>query len=125
MVPKKTNVFLSSAYNLYGLSGCKQCGYMDIESLNEYRKSLKNIDIPASSCIKALSIDFHQTDNIDKTDKTSTARLIVSVWPVAPKCAIQDCAKCTTNIINGKCTDAFVVDLIGKQFFADKYAKQK
>ena len=119
---KKSNVFLSSAYNIYGLSECKQCGFMDTNTLNEYWKELQNTQIPVSSCLCALATDFSKTTQINKGDKKNThARLIVSVWPVAPKCTISDCAKCTTCITTGKCMDEFVINLIGKKLFAEKY----
>lgn len=123
MTDKKTNVFLSSVYNLYGLSGCKRCGFMESDSLNEYWQILKNIEIPATSCIKSLFTDFHQTDSINKAGKTTTERLIVSVWPVCSKCTPDDYAKCTTRIANGQCKDEFVINLIGKKLFADKYQR--
>jgi len=34
------------------------------------------------------------------------------------KCSYRDCFN---NIKNGKCTDAFIIENIGKKFFADKY----
>ena len=122
---KKSNVFLSSAYNIYGLSGCKQCGFMGTDALNEYWQELQTIEIPASSCLTALNTDFHQTNQINKADNNSTStRLIVSVWPVAPKCN-SDCNKCTTCIANGNCKDEFVINTIGKKLFAEKYQKQE
>ena len=99
---------------------------MDVESLNKYWDRLKKVDIPVSSCIKSLSLDFHQTDCIGKTDdKTSKARLIISVWPVAPKCPIQDCAECATNIIKGKCPDEFVIENIYYELFPDKCVQEE
>ena len=39
------------------------------------------------------------------------------------KCHYRDCFN---NIRNGKCTDAFIIENVGKKFFADKYKdKQK
>ncbi len=122
MPKKKSNVFLSSAYNLYGLSGCKQCGFMESEQLNKILASLKNIDIPESSCIRSLYTHFERTVSIDKTEKASTEEnLIISVWPTAKKCEIKNYKQCTACIANGNCMDEFVIDNIGKKLFADKY----
>ena len=121
MSKKKSNIFLSSAYNLYGLSSCKHCGFMKPDDLHKLLENLKNAEIPASSCIHELSTHFEQTDSIDKREKTTTERLIISVWPVAKTCKIDDYRQCTTYIKKGKCTDKFVIDHIGKKLFADKY----
>ena len=41
------------------------------------------------------------------------------------ECKCQFSKNCINAIANGECTDKFMIDIIGKQFFTDKYAKQK
>lgn len=125
---KKSNVFLSSAYNMYGLSGCKQCGFMETNDLNEYWKELQNMEIPASSCVRSLSTDLHRSDRISRIEpyKEITAeRLVVSIWPTNKKCSIKEYKNCTKCIAAGKCRDEFVINAIGKKLFADKYQETK
>ncbi len=37
----------------------------------------------------------------------------------------KNCSDCFDTIKNGKCTDPFVIEYVGKKFFADKYATCK
>ncbi|MBQ9540681.1 MAG: hypothetical protein IJU89_04640 [Alphaproteobacteria bacterium] len=57
---KKSNVFLSSAFNIHGLSGCKQCGVFETNALHGLITDIKN----AQSGIKKIAPDVSHPANV-------------------------------------------------------------
>ena len=56
----------------------------------------------------------------NRSDAQNILRLIITP-NVGCKC--QFSKNCINAIANGKCTDEFMINIIGKQFFSDKYQK--
>lgn len=123
MQKQKPNVFLSSAFNIHGLSGCKQCGVFETNALHGIITDIKNTQIPDTSCIRSLSTNYTEDYLCDMGNGgiSTNERLIISVWPTDKKCAIRDKKNCPRCIAAGKCRDEFVINLIGKKLFAEKY----
>ncbi|MBP5794917.1 MAG: hypothetical protein J6W41_02785 [Alphaproteobacteria bacterium] len=121
---KKSNVFLKTPYN-YHAGEVKPCGYWSPDDINNFLEQLKNTDIPHESCVFSIYATMHQNVSRGRTYKKDNNSLIISINPANQKCKIRDEKNCIKCIASGKCRDEFVIDLIGKKLFADKYEKQK
>ena len=91
----------------------------------EFLEKIQNTDIPHESCIMSLSASITRTATTAYEYKSHSEELNIYMHPFQKKCAIRDKKNCPRCIASGKCRDKFVIDLIGKKLFADKYEKQK
>lgn len=123
---KKSNVFLKTPYN-YHAGEVKPCGYLQIGEMSEFFAQIKNAKIPSESCIAAIYTSIASTALTirGKNTQNNAEELIIDIYPTNQKCKIRDGKNCIKCIASGKCRDKFVIDLIGKKLFADKYEKQK
>ena len=84
--------------------------------------------IPEESCISSINAYFRSKDNISlyitrdrshiPTEDNSGNFTIYIENINGCKCSTRNCMN---NLADGKCTDRFVIEKIGKKFFADKY----
>jgi len=106
------------------------CGSMPLTKTKKYLQELSKIqDIPQESCLYSVDAKLYNTDNTRvyfnreypsaKTDNVVIHRLQLTVCNrTGQKCVHGNCFK---NISQGKCTDKFMIEIIGKKLFADKY----
>ncbi len=119
------NVFLKTSYN-YHAGEAKPCVYWTVNGMNTFLEQLKNTDIPVESCILQICAKMTKEVSIAHNNQRDTDKgLIISINPVNRKCKIRDTKNCIKCIASGKCRDEFVIDLIGKKLFADKYNQGK
>ena len=116
------------------------CGYLKNEELLEYINKIENFVPPVNRCMQYYC-NFVLTLNPRKvrdTMKHQRSLYIINKNPLYMKCQcgapcaadcienrekhIEHCAnQCFRNIEQGKCQDPFIVENIGKVFFASKY----
>ncbi len=111
------------------------CGYIRNKDIHEYLERLQNFTLPKGhNCDFVL---FSKPCNVNGATECERTLLIEnkSFQQICPcgnnslrqctgmrKARIDRCAKqCYKNIKCGKCKDPFVIENIGKIFFADKY----
>lgn len=134
MPNEKHNIDLMNNISGWGYSDTihLHCASWSTEQIEKYLNELSTItNIPQESCFHDLNAHFNTCHDIKvimntlstATKDISTGGLIINIrFRNGHKCPRENCFK---NIQSGKCTDKFVIDNIGKQFFANKYAKQK
>ncbi len=109
----------------------QDCGQITAKGAKAYIRELADLrTIPQESCLYDLSVQFfsHNTHKCylcgdpnykPKLHKTCNGWMSLKINnKTCHKCATEDCLK---NICSGKCTDEFVINLIGKKLFAEKY----
>ena len=107
------------------------CGSLTIEEIEQYLQELATKKMVAKdSCAHHLTASFETKESLkvflarnyqcpNAPYKESMGRLNLYMTNMNnSKCPDRDCFN---NIRSGKCTDAFVIETIGKKFFADKY----
>ena len=129
---KKYDVNVINVVDGWGHSSMEymDCGKMSAKQMKDYVKEIaaKKI-IPQSSCVHHICALCNVRDSIStilwhdqntlKPQKFNSGALDIHITMVNHRnCTRQDCFN---NIKNGKCTDEFVIDIIGKKFFADRY----
>lgn len=137
MKEKKYDVTISEPNDGWGCFAplAIYCNPMTVKEIQDYLDIVaKNKTIPIDSCLYQMNthiqhcgcIDVLLSRNnfdIESTKKDYSSYMKISVQMTnSRKCPRE---KCLENIKYGKCTDKFMIDIIGKQFFTDKYAKQK
>lgn len=133
MKEKKYDITVSADNIGYGAPVVLLCTQMSKNEIQNYLgKVTKQRTIPKTSC--AYNIKHHlqncgcidvlldqNKQNVECIQKEYSSYMKISVqmtnWRKCPREA------CLENIKSGKCTDLFIVNLIGKQFFSDKYQK--
>ena len=116
---KKSNVFLTT-YNRKH----KPCGYWSVDEMNRFLEQIKNTTIPSESCVLFIYAKIEQTVQLGAFQhKNTDDNLNISICPMAQKCKVIYMENCPQQIAAGKCRDDFVINLIGKTLFADKYQK--
>ena len=99
------------------------------DQIQNYLRHLSLQLMPDTSCIYHMCasfvnqdkqrVSFCRTTNFMKTSEDHFAGLTVYVSLInGCKCRHEDCLR---NLKNGTCTDKFMIDVIGKPLFADKY----
>ena len=95
-----------------------------------YIESFNKLKLPDNSCIFKLNLHLYYqkeyfTDmnrwtstNTRKEQDLSHMEIDYRLNGNLRKCNSDDCLK---NLASGKCKDAFVIEHIGKKFFANKY----
>lgn len=111
------------------------CNPMTKYEIQEYLDKIKDIHtIPRGGCLGSMNIRLHHCSNIDilLANNQDEKKCIRKDYSVNMKIIVQmtnDCrcahTDCLNNIQDGKCTDEFMINNFGKQFFPNKYAKQK
>ena len=117
------------------------CGSMNMEQIKQYLQELA-----AKKTISHYSCPRHLTAHFENKESLSVYLSHMYTCPDAPQEESKGCLNlymtnhasagmytskcpdrdCFNNIRTGKCTDTFVIETIGKKFFADKYQdKQK
>ena len=102
---------------------------MSTGQIHNYLQQLSIQLMPDKSCIYHMCasfinydknrVSFCRTTNFMKTSEEHFAGLTVYFSLInGCKCRKEDCLH---NLKNGTCTDKFMIDVIGKPFFADKY----
>lgn len=107
------------------------CGSMTIEQIKQYLQELAT-----KKTLSFYSCPNHFTAHFENKESLSVYMSHHYDCPATPreeskgclnlymtnhgknKCSYRDCFN---NIKNGKCTDSFIIENIGKKFFADKY----
>ena len=119
---KKSNVFLKTSYN-YHAGEAKPCGRLSISEMSEFFAQIENTKIPSESCITAIYTSIASTALTmrGKNTKKDAGEFIINIYPTNQQCKIKNKANCPKCIAAGKCCDEFVINLIGKKLFADKY----
>ena len=122
----------SPAWN-YCAADCLQikCTPMTKSGINRlFQKASIYHHIPETSCIYSISMAFNE--NVTKSFSVGTSNGIKekNVADLKIRLQMRNSHKCSHencfhNIRCGKCTDKFMIDLIGKILFKDKYQKQK
>ena len=110
------------------------CKPMTAKEIKTYMNKINHYkEIPLDSCLYYISFDFQDTHQRKisfstlhphkYTDQRSLGGFFISVqMKNCQKCSNKDCFN---NIDNGKCTDKFVCEIIGKYLFKEKYENQK
>ena len=114
-------------------NGSISCGDMYVTYIKQYLHNLsKNNFIPADSCVYDINARFFQYDESkvhlqrryiqNRLSEDSAACLQIHVRnTIRQKCP----ESCLRNIQDGKCTDKFMINNVGKIFFPDKYNNTK
>ncbi len=109
-------------------------GQMSWDEAKAYQTELTT-PLPMDGCIDILKTELHAEvhitgENLCYAPKSS------KIWEHAPVTQLKIEAtrnkskcfavvhECLNNIKNGKCTDPYVIEHIGRKFFADKYAQK-
>ena len=132
MIQKKYDVMLD--YSCFGSGSSIEplyCGSLTIEQIENYLRELTTKKMIArDSCAHHLTANFVNKESLsvflargcqcpDAPYKESVGRLNLYMTNMNNcKCPYRDCFN---NIRAGKCVDPFVIDTIGKKFFANKY----
>lgn len=134
MTEKKYDVTISEPYDGWGCFAplAIYCNPMTKQEIQDYLDHVaKHAKIPTDSCLfrmnthlqncDCIDVLVSRDDNINTTKKNYAGYMKISVQMTNNR----KCPRgiCLENIKYGKCTDAFVANIIGKQFFADRYAK--
>ncbi len=121
--------YLGSGSNIDSLN----CGSLAEYKITQYLHELtSNKLVPNDSCVRHFSAKFVNKYSAEVSlsrnynypcpnaprEKKSADFIICMTNMNNCKCAERDCLN---NIKNGKCVDPFVIENIGKKFFADKY----
>lgn len=131
MAQKKYNVRLHYSWYDSGSTEPMDCGSLPMQEINQYlaRLSAKK-NIPRNSCVRQFKARFenqesatvylcHEQQCPNAPHREESGRLnLYMTNKNNSKCNGHDCFN---NIRNGKCTDAFVIEIIGKEFFENKY----
>lgn len=144
---KKYNAHISTTDFGNGYCDVKTlpCGPISESELEAYIKELvKHGSVPESSCLYCFNFDFHTTTRkriFLSNKKTSNKHDVLheeysdglsieiklknrhKCSPNNPFHDIHDV--CFQNIRDGKCSDNFVREIIGKYLFKDKYIKSR
>lgn len=111
------------------------CGNLSTKQIKQYLQEIAdNKTIPVNSCVHNINAKFRMvretyafaTTNGPITDNHHTVTmggLDISVCNrYGCKCHREHCFE---NLASGKCTDEFMIKIIGKKFFADKYTNKR
>ena len=139
---------MEGVYNLTDVNFCFgheygprfKCGYIRNQDLFEYLEKLESFVPPLNRCMQYYCHFILRLNprKMHETIKPQRSLYIVNKNPLYMKCQcgaicvgqcpgnredyMEHCAnQCFRNIENGKCKDPFIVENIGKVFFANKY----
>lgn len=116
---KKSNVFLTTD-QLYTYTSQRGCGHLTQDEMNNLYQSIKDSNIPSDSCVSSIYAELKHTSCSALKFERSSSRLTITINP-KKHCGIRKDTRCADCIISGKCRDEFVINLIGKKLFAEKY----
>ena len=130
---KRYDVVITETNEGWGYSDIKRlyCPEMSVRQIQKYLRGLENVGkIPGDSCVycinaqfvhsdsEAISLSRNQLRQPQLSERASGELQITIQRTNGKKCHSQNCF---ANIQNGKCIDKFMIDVIGKKFFAEKY----
>lgn len=126
MEQKKDNVLLKIDDHRLGITCDKSCGTMSSEDMKLlYSQICKEEKGPAIGCLTGLSAELKKCtcNNFLLLTKESEKQLTITMhiareWT---QCRARNSEYCLKNLISGECKDKFVVNLLAKKLFADKY----
>ena len=112
------------------------CGCISVNQAKKYIRTIASEHtIPEGSCLYCIKAEFDfastaktqlsRNELVKQGDikQTEVGRLDITVSMInGRKCSRT---KCFENIRNGKCTDKFMIDIIGKKFFPEQYKDTK
>ena len=84
-------------------------------------------NVPEKSCIKRMfanmntDITIYLSGAADKDHRSNRHNGKLNVFSFIKSDSLCSAKNCAKAIKTGKCTDKFVIETIGKKFFADKY----
>lgn len=137
MTTKKYDVEVTNTIEGWGYSSTErlECGKMSATQIKKYLKEISEYsNIPDDSCIHHIYAMYCAKDSMSTTlcrnctqqsgtNESNYGSLQLHVFLTnGKKCNRHDCFN---NIQNGKCTDKFVIDIIGKKFFSKQYKDTK
>lgn len=108
-------------------------GEIPYENALTYIQSFNYTTIPDNSCIFEFDIRLNYKKDYSThmnrwtaiTTKNELANSQLSIcYRLNTKLKNCTCSNCLQNIASGKCTDSFIIENIGKKFFADKYKEK-
>ncbi len=117
---------------------CLSCGYLRNDDVYEYMKNVKSFVPSRTDCIQSCCDSVLSSNMVRIHDGVRTQRSLYIVnknpgdmkCPCGAVCAGQKsdnlaerAKQCMKNIESGKCKEKFIIENIGKVFFADKYQK--
>ena len=132
MAQKKYDIRLHYAWFAHGSSiEAMDCGSLPAQEIKKYLNRLATKkSLAKDSCVRHFKARFENTEsasvylchenqcpNAPQTEESGRLNLYMTNKNNS-KCSGHDCLN---NIRNGKCTDAFIVEIIGKEFFENKY----
>ena len=120
-MPKKED-YTKTEVKFYYIGYPMTCGEIPNDQVYEYLEKLKNNANKTNQCTHysfALDSDVHLTPAGNIT--VQSLKICANPYSLAPFCRIRTKTGCLRNIKSGKCRDPFIVENIGKVFFADKY----
>ncbi len=137
MLPNETktdvmvDVYMYNLDSAYSMPAPKIYAQLPWHRTVSYLNSLKRGNANKNSHIRGFRADVFWKRHLRFLHDPSRNSNFVVDWSHTPElhikinaCDYHYCKnnnKCFENIINGKCTDPFVVKYVGKKFFADKY----
>lgn len=135
-MPKKkydVKIMITRLGNTFDTSYDIPAGQMTETQMKDYLAQLSNKpNIPETSCLRRMfanmDIDTTAFLSSDSKEKNNFIRYCghLNIFSLLKSTSICTAKNCARKIKNGKCTDPFVIETIGKKFFADKYkGKQK
>ena len=122
MSKQKSNVFLKTSYNFHA-GEQMPCGHWSIAEMDDFLAQVKRTHIPDTACVISLFASMKKFAHIGYRVTSHSEELEIFMNPLRKKCAIRDKKNCPKCIAAGKCHDEFVINLIGKKLFANKYEK--
>lgn len=121
---KKYNVSFKYMYPFPTQDLC--IGTVPADKVNSlFRKLSKNNQIPSESCIYTLTLHCRNNKTLPLTRLSGNTSLSFDNnldihFTTNPRCKCQ-IEECLRNLAAGECSDKFMIENIGKKFFADKY----
>lgn len=119
----------------YSTTNRLRCASWSEKQIEKYLRELSAFGCaPKESCFFTVNARFYENSEIKVIlpsffarkpvpgirDESDGGMDINIKFKNSHKCPCEDCFK---NIQSGKCTDKFVIDIIGKKFFTDNYSK--
>lgn len=111
------------------------CGNWSLENMNNMADTVRDTKLTKDCCLVGISANINRTTRNSKVDKMplfgdtkwvlprETIELVIDINPdcVDKPCGCTSRVDCANCIASGQCTDEFVINLIGKKLFTEKY----
>jgi len=125
MISRIGDIYTDCSYNIKSepMTEAKIKDYLATLSCNE--------KIPENSCVLRMFANMCIDTTIFVSNTAPDNKHInrydgrLNICPILKRTSICTAKNCARKIKNGKCTDPFVIENIGKKFFAYKYKKEQ